>query len=124
LPTAAPRAILGPELFEVEVALFAGVAMFIALASLFLNRPVHSHVAMTDEISLRGLALPVGGINEKVLAAAAAGLRQVLLPARNREYLDELPASVREQHRFAMLEDVDQAMRRAMPLLRATPAPN
>ena len=62
-----------------------GVAMFIALTSLFTDRPVHHDVAMTDEISLRGLVLPVGGIKEKVLAAQRAGLRRVLLPARNRK---------------------------------------
>ena len=62
----------------------AGVAMFIALASLFLDRPVRSQVAMTGEISLRGLVMPVGGIKEKVLAALAAGITTVMLPARNR----------------------------------------
>ena len=94
----------------------AGVAMFVALASLYLNRPAHSYVAMTGEISLRGLVLPVGGIKEKVLAAAAAGIRQVLLPARNRKDLDELSASVREQPTFVLLDDVDQAMQHALPL--------
>ncbi len=93
----------------------AGVAMFVALASLFLDRPVHSFVAMTGEISLRGLVLPVGGIKEKVLAAAAAGLRLVLLPARNRKDLNELPASVRQQLQFEWLDTVDQAMLHAMP---------
>lgn len=92
----------------------AGVAMFVALASLFLNRAVDSHVAMTGEISLRGLVLPVGGIKEKVLAAASAGIQRVLLPARNRKDLEELPASVRAQLEFVLLEDVDQAMASAM----------
>ena len=62
----------------------AGVAMFIALASLLTGRTVRSDTAMTGEISLRGLVLPVGGIKEKVVAAAAAGLTRVMLPARNR----------------------------------------
>ena len=62
----------------------AGVAMFIALASLLTGRPVRSDVAMTGEISLRGLVLPVGGIKEKVLAALRAGINTVMLPARNR----------------------------------------
>ena len=92
----------------------AGVAMLIALSSLFLDRPVDHHVAMTGEISLRGLVLPVGGIKEKVLAAAAAGIQRVLLPARNRKDLEELPASVRAQLEFILLEDVDQAMRAAI----------
>lgn len=87
----------------------AGVAMFIALASLFLNRPVHNDLAMTGEISLRGLVLPVGGIKEKVLAAAAAGIKRVLLPARNRKDLDDLPQSARQQLEFLFLDNVDQA---------------
>lgn len=92
----------------------AGVAMFIALASLFLNRPVHKHVAMTGEISLRGLVLPVGGIKEKVLAAMAAGIKRVLLPARNRKDLQDVPPAVRQQLEFVFLEDVDDALREAI----------
>jgi ATP-dependent Lon protease len=92
----------------------AGVAMFIALASLFMGRSVRSDVAMTGEISLRGLVLPVGGIKEKMLAAAAAGIRQVMLPARNRKDLDELPDSARQQLEFVFLDDVDQAVRIAV----------
>jgi ATP-dependent Lon protease len=87
----------------------AGVAMFIALASLFVNKPVRSDVAMTGEISLRGLVLPVGGIKEKVIAAAAAGIRTVMLPARNRKDLDEIPASARAQLEFVFLDDAGQA---------------
>ena len=87
----------------------AGVAMFIALASLFLNRPVRKDVAMTGEISLRGLVLPVGGVKEKVLAAAAAGIKRVLLPARNRKDLDEVPQSAKDQLDFVFLDDVEQA---------------
>ena len=87
----------------------AGVAMFIALASLFLDRPVRKDVAMTGEISLRGLVLPVGGIKEKVLAAAAAGIKRVLLPARNRRDLDEVPQSAKDQLEFVFLDDVEQA---------------
>lgn len=92
----------------------AGVAMFIALASLFTDKPVRNEVAMTGEISLRGLVLPVGGIKEKVLAAAAAGIKQVLLPARNRKDLDEVPESARKQLEFVFLEDVEQAARIAI----------
>ncbi len=87
----------------------AGVAMFIALSSLFLDRPVRNDLAMTGEISLRGLVLPVGGIKEKVLAAAAAGIKCVMLPARNRKDLDEVPESARQQLEFVFLEDVEQA---------------
>jgi ATP-dependent Lon protease len=92
----------------------AGVAMFIALASLFMDRPVRVDAAMTGEISLRGLVLPVGGIKEKVLAAAAAGIKRILLPARNRKDLDELPPSARQQLEFIFLDDVDQAVSEAI----------
>jgi ATP-dependent Lon protease len=92
----------------------AGVAMFIALSSLFVNKPVRSDVAMTGEISLRGLVLPVGGIKEKVIAAAAAGIRTVMLPERNRKDLDEIPASARAQLEFIFLEDVSQAVAMAI----------
>lgn len=95
----------------------AGVAMFIALLSLFLNRPVRSDVAMTGEISLRGLVLPVGGIKEKVLAAAASGIKCVMLPARNRKDLDEVPISARQQMEFVFLDDVEQASRVAITKL-------
>ncbi len=92
----------------------AGVAMFVALASLFTDRPVHHEVAMTGEISLRGLVLPVGGIKDKVLAAQRAGLRTVLLPARNRKDLIEVPASVQQALQFVWLDSVDDAVRAAL----------
>jgi ATP-dependent Lon protease len=92
----------------------AGVAMFIALASLFMDKPVRSDVAMTGEISLRGLVLPVGGIKEKVLAALRAGIRTVLLPARNRKDLEDVPEDAQRQLTFVFLETVDDAMRAAM----------
>lgn len=92
----------------------AGVAMFIALASLLTDRPVRSEVAMTGEISLRGLVLPVGGIKEKVVAAAAAGVTTVLLPARNRRDVDDVPASVRDRLQFRFLEHVDDAVKEAL----------
>jgi ATP-dependent Lon protease len=100
----------------------AGVAMFIALASLFMNRPVRHEVAMTGEISLRGLVLPVGGIKEKVLAAMAAGIRRVMLPARNRKDLQEVPEAARQQMDFVFLESVEEAMRVAIADSQ-TPAP-
>ena len=92
----------------------AGVAMFIALASLFMNRPVRSDVAMTGEISLRGLVLPVGGIKEKMLAALAAGIKKILLPSRNRKDLDEVPLHAREQLEFVYLDDIGQAVKAAI----------
>ncbi|MDB5764834.1 MAG: lon [Herminiimonas sp.] len=92
----------------------AGVAMFIALASLMMDRPVRNDRAMTGEISLRGLVLPVGGIKEKVLAALQAGIKVVLLPARNRKDLDDIPEEARRRLRFVWLETVDDAVREAI----------
>ncbi len=92
----------------------AGVAMFIALASLFTDRPVHHDVAMTGEISLRGLVLPVGGIKEKVLAAQRAGLRTVLLPLRNQKDLREVPEAARAALQFVLLETADDAIQAAL----------
>ncbi len=77
----------------------AGVAMYTALASLLTDQTVRSDTAMTGEISLRGLVLPVGGIKEKVLAAHRAGIRRVLLPARNRKDFEDIPESARESTR-------------------------
>ncbi len=88
----------------------AGVAMFIALASLFSGRAVRHDAAMTGEISLRGLVLPVGGVKEKVLAAQRSGLALVLLPARNRKDLHEIPQATRAALQFAWLSDVDDAI--------------
>jgi ATP-dependent Lon protease len=92
----------------------AGVAMFLALASLLTGRPVRSDVAMTGEISLRGLVLPIGGVKEKVLAALRAGITTVMLPERNRRDLEEIPAEARAKLEFVWLEDVDQAMAAAL----------
>jgi ATP-dependent Lon protease len=94
----------------------AGVALFTALASLLLERTVRPDVAMTGEITLRGLVLPVGGIKEKVLAAHRAGLTKVLLPARNRRDFEEIPESVRRQMAFVWLETVGDALTEALEL--------
>jgi ATP-dependent Lon protease len=92
----------------------AGVAMFTALASLLTGRKVHPDVAMTGEISLRGLVLPVGGIKQKVVAALAAGIGTVLLPARNRKELEEIPEAARERLRFVWCERVDDVVTAAL----------
>ncbi|MCK9619249.1 MAG: endopeptidase La [Methylobacter sp.] len=92
----------------------AGVAIFTALFSAFSERIVHNDVAMTGEISLRGLVLPVGGIKEKVIAAARAGLKTVMLPALNKKDFDEIPEAVRTQLEFVWLENVDEALKVAM----------
>jgi len=92
----------------------AGVAMFIALASLLIGKSVHSDTAMTGEISLRGLVLPVGGIKEKVLAAARAGIKTVLLPARNQKDLEDIPEAARDQLNFVWIERVEEALLAAL----------
>jgi ATP-dependent Lon protease len=88
----------------------AGVAITMALVSLLKDRPIRPDVAMTGEISLRGLVLPVGGIKEKVLAAHRAGIKEVILPKRNAPDLDELPAKTREELHFHLVHKLDEAM--------------
>jgi len=92
----------------------AGVAMFLALVSLLADKPVRADVAMTGEISLRGLVLPIGGVKEKVLAALRAGIRTVMLPKRNAKDLEDVPAAAREKLEFVWLENVEDAVRCAM----------
>jgi ATP-dependent Lon protease len=92
----------------------AGVAMFVALASLLTGRTARSDTAMTGEISLRGLVLPIGGVKEKVLAAARAGIATVLLPSRNKKDLEDVPEAARNQVRFLWLDRVDDAIAAAL----------
>ncbi|HKA43850.1 MAG TPA: endopeptidase La [Burkholderiales bacterium] len=92
----------------------AGVAMFVALSSLLTQRPVRSDIAMTGEISLRGLVLPIGGVKEKVLAALRAGITTVMLPARNRRDFEDVPAEAREKLKFVWLERVNDALAAAL----------
>jgi ATP-dependent Lon protease len=92
----------------------AGVAMYVALTSLVRGKPVRNDCAMTGEISLRGLVLPIGGVKEKVLAALRAGIRVVMLPMRNRKELDEIPEEARKALQFVWLETVDDALREAI----------
>jgi len=101
----------------------AGVAMFLALVSLMSERTVRSDTAMTGEISLRGLVLPVGGIKEKVTAAARAGLKRVMLPARNRKDYEDIPDEARRQMEFIWLERVDDAVAAALEPARSDQAP-
>ncbi|MDB5649135.1 MAG: endopeptidase La [Hyphomicrobiales bacterium] len=98
----------------------AGVAMFTALVSLLTGRTVRSDTAMTGEISLRGLVLPVGGIKEKVIAAARAGLTRVMLPARNKRDYDDIPEDARKRLEFIWLERVDEAIVAALEPLPAS----
>jgi ATP-dependent Lon protease len=92
----------------------AGVAMFMALMSLMTERTVRSDTAMTGEISLRGLVLPVGGIKEKVVAAHSAGIKRVMLPARNRKDFEDIPEEARKELEFIWLERVDEAVSSAL----------
>jgi ATP-dependent Lon protease len=92
----------------------AGVAMATSLASLLTQRTVRADVAMTGEISLRGVVLPVGGIKEKCVAAARAGIRTVILPARNRRDLEDIPESVRNRLEFVWAERIEDVLARAL----------
>ena len=92
----------------------AGVTLFVAIVSLLIGKRVSKDVAMTGEISLRGLVLPVGGIKEKVLAAKRAGVSCVLLPELNRKDLEDIPASALEGIRFEFLKTVDNALALAL----------
>jgi ATP-dependent Lon protease len=92
----------------------AGAAMFTAVVSLLTGRRAQANIAMTGEISLRGLVLPIGGVKEKVLAAHAAGVKKVLLPARNKRDFKEIPAEARKKLRFVWVENVDQVIAAAL----------
>ena len=92
----------------------AGVAMFTSLASLLKGKPVRADVAMTGEISLRGLVLPIGGVKEKTIAAARAGIKKVILPSRNRRDLEDIPQSTRAMLEFVWVERVEEALEVAL----------
>ncbi len=98
----------------------AGVTMMTAIASVAGGRRVRSQVAMTGEITLRGRVLPVGGIKEKVLAARRAGIKTVLLPRRNELDLEDVPAELRQEVRFVLVDTADQVLEAA---LEPTPVP-
>jgi ATP-dependent Lon protease len=88
----------------------AGITMLVSLVSLLTDRHVRNDVAMTGEITLRGLVLPVGGIKEKVLAARRAGIMSVLLPKLNEKDLEEVPESIKENMQFKFIEKMDEAI--------------
>jgi ATP-dependent Lon protease len=88
----------------------AGVAMTMAIASLFTGRPVKSSVGMTGEVTLRGRVLPIGGVKMKVLAAHRAGLTTVILPKRNERDLEDVPEDVRSRMTFVLVERIDEAL--------------
>jgi ATP-dependent Lon protease len=99
------------------------VAIAAALASLFSKRRVRGDTAMTGEISLRGLVLPVGGIKEKVVAAHSAGIRRVMLPARNRRDYDDIPDVARREMEFIWLERVEEAVANALEPKKPSDSP-
>ena len=101
----------------------AGVAMFTALASLMLNKPVRHDVAMTGEITLRGLVLPIGGLKEKTLAAMRAGIKQVIVPKRNEKDLPDIPDEVKNTLKFHFVENVDQVLQIALGTAGPTKKP-
>jgi len=88
----------------------AGITMLVALVSLLTDRPVRNDVAMTGEITLRGLVLPIGGVKEKVLAARRAGITNVILPKMNEKDLEEVPESIKQTMHFKFIERVDEAI--------------
>jgi ATP-dependent Lon protease len=92
----------------------AGVAMFTAVASLFTQTPVRAHVAMTGEITLRGLVLPVGGLKEKCLAAMRAGIRNVILPKLNEKDLPDVPDEAKARLKFTWVSNVDEVLAAAL----------
>jgi ATP-dependent Lon protease len=92
----------------------AGVTMFTALTSLLTNRPVRNDIAMTGEITLRGLVLPVGGIKEKVLAARRAGINKIILPKKNESNLEEIPESIKNGMEFFLVETMDQVIEKTL----------
>ena len=88
--------------------------MFLSLVSLFSEKPIKADIAMTGEISLRGLVLPIGGVKEKTLAALRAGIKTVMLPRRNAKDLEDVPAEARQKLEFVFLDRVEDAVRTAI----------
>ena len=98
----------------------AGVTMLTALASIYSGHPARRDTAMTGEITLSGLVLPIGGVKEKVLAARRAGLRRIILPKENQKDLREIPDEVRAEMEFVPVERVKDVLTAAIPELAAT----
>jgi ATP-dependent Lon protease len=100
----------------------AGITMFVALVSLLKNVPIRNDVAMTGEITLRGLVLPVGGIKEKVLAANRAGIKTIILPKKNEKDLEEIPERIRKEMNFKFIQRMDEAIDLALKHPEVRPA--
>jgi len=104
----------------------AGITMATALLSAVTRIPVHRDIAMTGEITLRGKVLPVGGVKDKILAAARAGITRIILPAENERDLEDIPADVREKMEFNLVESMDEVVLHALdgtivPLVKKLP---
>ena len=97
----------------------AGITMATALLSAVTRIPVHRDIAMTGEITLRGKVLPVGGVKDKILAAARAGITRIILPAENERDLEEIPADVREKMEFNLVESMDEVVIHALSTARS-----
>ncbi|MCY0879070.1 MAG: endopeptidase La [Firmicutes bacterium] len=97
----------------------AGIAMATAMISALSGKPVRPDVAMTGEITLRGRVLPVGGIKEKVLAAHRAGIKEIIIPEKNRQDLDELPPNIRRQLRIHLVNQMDEVLKVALESMTA-----
>ncbi|MBN1392888.1 MAG: endopeptidase La [Sedimentisphaerales bacterium] len=95
----------------------AGVAMFTSLVSLLLQKPTRPDVAMTGEITLRGLVLPIGGLKEKILAAKQAGIKTVILPARNRKDLPEIPKEAKKGLKFTFVKNTNEVLKNALEFI-------
>jgi len=96
----------------------AGITMCAALVSALTGVPTKAHVAMTGEITLRGSVLPIGGLNEKAVAARRAGIKEVLIPRDNAKDLSEIPEEVREDLNFVLVENMDQVLEHALDRAR------
>jgi len=100
----------------------AGVTMTTALASLYSGKPARSDTAMTGEVTLTGLVLPIGGVKEKVLAARRVGIKRVILPRGNQKDLRDLPDEVRKEMEFIFADRVEDVLQAVVPGLIMAPA--
>jgi ATP-dependent Lon protease len=96
----------------------AGITMTTALASIYAQSPVRTDTAMTGEITLTGLILPIGGLKEKVLAARRAGIRRVILPKGNEKDFGEIPDDIRSEMEFILADRIEEVLADAIPLMR------
>jgi ATP-dependent Lon protease len=92
----------------------AGVGMFTSLLSLITNRKVRHDMAMTGEITLQGLVLPIGGLKEKILAAKQAGIKKIILPARNKKDMPEVPEEAKKGMEFVFVKNVQEVAKEAI----------